>query len=170
MANMTLDPQELRQICGRFATGITVVTAGREMPAGMTANAFTSVSLDPPLVLVCVKQNANIHDTICECGSFAVSMLAAGQERVARIFANHKRPRGKQEFDEVDAIPGPYTGAPILAGSLAWLECELATVYDGGDHSIFLGEVRAIGRGEADHALLFYEGGFHRLGSGVLVA
>jgi flavin reductase len=169
MTTMTLDRQELRRICGRFATGITVVTAGRQTPAGMTANAFTSVSLDPPLVLVCVKHNASIHETIRECGSFAVSMLAAGQERVARIFADHKRPRGRQEFDTVDAIPGPYSGAPILAGSLAWLECELATVYDGGDHSIFLGEVRAVGRGEADNALLFYEGGFHRLGSGVLV-
>jgi flavin reductase (DIM6/NTAB) family NADH-FMN oxidoreductase RutF len=161
--------REMRRIFGRFATGITVVTAGRETPTGMTANAFTSVSLEPPLVLVCVQRNATIHDTIQECGSFAVSVLAAHQEQGARLFADHKRPRGERAFDTVDAIPGPYTGAPVLPGALAWLECELATIYDGGDHSIFLGEVQALGHGETEDALLFYEGGFHRLESGVLV-
>jgi flavin reductase (DIM6/NTAB) family NADH-FMN oxidoreductase RutF len=161
--------REMRQIFGRFATGITVVTAGREAPCGMTANAFTSVSLEPPLVLVCIQRNASMHDTIGECGSFAVSVLAAHQERVARMFADHKRPKGKGTFDEVGAVPGPFTGAPVLSGALAWLECTLATVYDGGDHSIFLGEVQSLGRGETEDALLFYEGGFHRLESGLLV-
>ncbi|MGD0602528.1 MAG: flavin reductase family protein [Streptosporangiaceae bacterium] len=168
-ATAGLAAREMRQIFGRFATGITVVTAGREAPCGMTANAFTSVSLDPPLVLVCIQRNASMHDTIGECGSFAVSMLAAHQEPTARMFADHKRPKGKSSFDAVEALPGPYTGAPILCGALAWLECTLATVYDGGDHSIFLGEVQAIGRGETGDALLFYEGRFHRLESGILV-
>jgi flavin reductase (DIM6/NTAB) family NADH-FMN oxidoreductase RutF len=158
----------MRRIFGRFATGITVVTAGRETPRGMTANAFTSVSLEPPLVLVCILRDATLHETIRECGSFAVSVLAAHQERVARLFADSKRPRGS-EFDAVDAISGPYTGAPILSGALAWLECKLATIYDGGDHSIFLGEVQALGRGTTEDALLFYDGGFHRLESGVLL-
>lgn len=154
--------REMRRIFGRFATGITVVTAGQDLPRGMTANAFTSVSLEPPLVLVCVQRSANMHETIQECGSFAISVLAAHQEDVARLFANDNRPRGS-EFDAVDAIPGPYTGAPILSGALAWLECALTTTYDGGDHSIFIGEVQSLGRGESDEALLFYDGRFHRL-------
>jgi flavin reductase (DIM6/NTAB) family NADH-FMN oxidoreductase RutF len=160
--------REMRGIFGRFATGITVVTAGREIPRGMTANSFTSVSLEPPLVLVCIQRNATMHETISEAGSFAVSVLAAHQERVARLFADRKRPRGKLEFDAVDAIPGPHTGAPVLSGALAWLECKLATTYDGGDHSIFLGEVETIGRGKTEDALLFYDGGFHRLESEAL--
>jgi flavin reductase len=161
--------REMRRIFGRFATGITVVTAGRETPRGMTANSFTSVSIEPPLVLVCIQRNATMHDTIRECESFAVSVLAAHQERVARLFADRERPRGRAEFDAVDAIPGPHTGAPVLSGALAWLECKLATVYDGGDHSIFLGEVQTIGRGKTEDALLFYDGGFHRLESGLLL-
>ena len=162
--------REMRQIFGRFATGITVVTAGREAPCGMTANAFTSVSLEPPLILVCIQRNASMHDTIGECGSFAVSVLAAHQEREARMFADHKRPKGKGSFDEVDTVAGPYTGAPVLSGALAWVECRLTTVYDGGDHSIFLGEVQALGHSETADALLFYDGGFHRLEPGVLVS
>jgi flavin reductase len=160
--------QEMRQIFGRFATGITVVTVGGETPRGMTANAFTSVSLDPPLILVCIQRNATLHDTIIETGSFAVSVLASHQEQVARMFADRKRARDS-EFDSVEAVAGPCTGAPILSGALAWLECHLTTVYDGGDHSIFIGEVQTLGRGEAQHALLFYEGGFHRLESEVLL-
>jgi len=162
------DAREMRRIFGRFATGITVVTAGRETPRGMTANSFTSVSIEPPLVLVCVQRNATMHETIREAGSFAVSVLAAHQERVARLFADRTRPRGKLEFDAVDAIPGPHTGAPVLSGALAWLECKLATTYDGGDHSIFLGEVQTLGRGKTEDALLFYDGGFHRLESDAL--
>jgi len=162
------DARQMRGIFGRFATGITVVTAGREIPRGMTANSFTSVSLEPPLVLVCVQRNASMDETIREAGSFAVSVLAAHQERLARLFADRTRPRGKLEFDAVDAIPGPHTGAPVLSGALAWLECKLATTYEGGDHSIFLGEVQTIGRGKTEDALLFYDGEFRRLESGAL--
>jgi flavin reductase (DIM6/NTAB) family NADH-FMN oxidoreductase RutF len=162
------DAREMRRIFGRFATGITVVTAGRETPRGMTANSFASVSLEPPLVLVCVQRNATMHETIREAGSFAVSVLAAHQERVARLFADRTRPPGQLQFDAVDAIPGPHTGAPVLSGALAWLECKLATVYEGGDHSIFLGEVQTLGRGMTEDALLFFDGGFHRLESGAL--
>lgn len=156
------DRREIRQIFGRFATGITVVTAGRETPRGMTANSFTSVSLDPPLVLVCVQRDNTMHETIHDHRAFVISVLAAHQEQVARLFADNRRARGA-EFETIDTIPGPHTGAPIMAGALAWLECELVTVYDGGDHSIFIGEVQTIGRSSNDHALLFYDGGFHRL-------
>jgi flavin reductase (DIM6/NTAB) family NADH-FMN oxidoreductase RutF len=161
------DRNELRGVLGKFATGITVITAGKATPRGMTANSFTSVSLKPALVLVCVLREAAMHDTILDCESFAVSMLSARQEEVARHFANHRRPRGEREFEVVDSAPGRHTGAPILSDALAWLECRLAAVYDGGDHSIFLGEVLDLGRGEGEDALLFYGGDFHRLETAV---
>lgn len=157
------DPRELRRIFGRFATGITVVTAGGEEPRGMTANSFTSVSLDPPMILVCVLRDASMHETIMEQNGFGVSVLSNRQERVARYFASRDRPRGRGEFDAVEHIRGPQTGAPVLPDALAWFECSLAAVYDGGDHSIFLGEIVHVGRGPDEDALLFYAGAYRRL-------
>lgn len=151
---------ELRAVMGMFATGVTVVTSGVELPHGMTANAFTSVSLDPAMVLVCVKRSAVMHGTILDRGAFAVSILAADQEGLARYFASSSRPLGEREFETVDCWPGRHTGAPIVTGSLAWVECKLAAVYDGGDHSIFLGSVLGIGRGDSRDALLFHGGRF----------
>jgi flavin reductase (DIM6/NTAB) family NADH-FMN oxidoreductase RutF len=92
-----------------------------------------------------------------------VSVLSADQEKEARYFADRNRPRDETEFDVVDSTPGRHTGAPVLDGSLAWMECRLAAVYEGGDHSIFLGEVLDLGRSPGAEALLFYSGGFHRL-------
>ena len=156
-------PHRMRDVMGMFATGITVLTAGGEGPHGMTANAFSSVSLDPPLVLVCVARTAVMHGAILGTGSYAVSVLAGEQEHIARYFADRRRPRGVAQFDHVDWRPGPLTGAPLLEGSLAWMECEVTNVYSGGDHSIFLGEVLDIGRADESHALLFFGGGYHRL-------
>ncbi len=138
----------LRKLLGRFATGVTVVTAGRAVPCGMTANAFTSVSLDPPLVLVCVDRSAAIYPTVLADGGFGVSMLSAHQEHVARYFADHSRPRGTEEFAAVEWSPGPGTGAPILHGGLAWLDCSLVTSHEGF--------------GPADDALVFFCGSFHQ--------
>ncbi|NML50986.1 flavin reductase family protein [Streptomyces sp. R302] len=159
----TYDKRELRGVLGRFATGVTVLTAGRDTPRGMTANAFTSVSLDPPLILVCVVRTAAIHDVILEEGAFAVSVLAGHQEGLATYFADHSRPRGRREFETVDTVPGKHTGTPVLSGAQAWLECRLAAVHEGGDHSIFVGSVLDVGREEADDPLLYFGGGFHRL-------
>jgi flavin reductase len=153
----------MRDVMGLFATGITVVTAGADHPHGMTANAFSSVSLDPPLVLVCVARSAVMHDAILGVGSYTVSMLGGDQEPVARYFADRTRPAGMAQFDQIPWRPGPRTGAPVLEGSLAWLECKLARVYEGGDHSIFLGRVLSMGRVRDGHALLFFGGGYHRL-------
>jgi flavin reductase (DIM6/NTAB) family NADH-FMN oxidoreductase RutF len=153
----------LRAVFGAFATGVTVVTSGRDLPHGMTANAFTSVSLDPAMVLVCVKRTAVMHKTILANGTFAVSILAAGQEGVARYFANSSRPRDEREFQSVSHRPGPHTGAPIISGSIAWVECKLAAVYDGGDHSIFLGSVLDLGEETRAEALIFHTGRFLEL-------
>jgi flavin reductase (DIM6/NTAB) family NADH-FMN oxidoreductase RutF len=155
------DGKVLRSVFGKFATGVTVVAAGREVPCGMTANSFTSVSVLPPLVLVCVNRTAAIHQAVLESGSFAVSMLSAHQEHIARYFADRSRPRGLAEFDSVDWMPGPGTGSPTIDGALGWLDCSLAASYDGGDHAIFLGSVLASGCGPAHDPLLFF-GGFHR--------
>jgi flavin reductase (DIM6/NTAB) family NADH-FMN oxidoreductase RutF len=152
----------LRDVLGRFATGVTVISAGRVTPRGMTANSFTSVSLDPPLVLVCVNRRSAVHQAVTENGSFTVSVLSAGQEHVARYFADHGRPRGKDEFADFGWWPAPRTGTPVLHGALGWLECEVATSYEGGDHSIFLGSVIASGSGSDAGALLFFGGGFHQ--------
>jgi flavin reductase len=147
-----------------FATGITVVTAaGKSAPHGMTANSFTSVSLSPPLVLVCVLREAAMHQAILDSESFAVSVLSTGQEEVARYFADRGRPRDEREFDVIDWLPGVHTGAPIVGGTLAWLECRLAAVYYGGDHSIFLGSVLGLGRSAERDALLFFGGNYHHL-------
>jgi flavin reductase (DIM6/NTAB) family NADH-FMN oxidoreductase RutF len=113
-------------------------------------------------VLVCVNKSAAIHQTVLDCGSFAVSVLAAPQEHVARHFADHSRPRGLSEFDIVGWSPGPKTGAPLIDGALAWIECALDATYDGGSHSIFLGSVLASDHGSAPDALVFFRGRFHR--------
>ena len=157
------DRSALRSAFGAFATGITVVTTGRDEPRGMTANSFTSVSLDPGLVLVCVLRVSALHDAILETGEFAVSVLRPEQAHLARYFADRSRPRGAREFEPVESRPGPRTGAPILAGSLAWLECGLAAVYDGGDHAIFLGSVLEVGHEPDCPALLYHRGRFLRL-------
>nr|BFD89351.1 flavin reductase family protein [Kitasatospora sp. Xyl93] len=160
--NRAVLPGALRETMARFATGITVLTTGGEYVHGMTANAFSSVSLEPPMVLCCVARSATMHEAITATRSFAVSVLGAEQERLARYFANKSRPRGAAQFDGLDWQPGPFTGAPLLADSLAWLECKLAEQYDGGDHSIFLGEVLAADWSDHRQALLFYGGAFHR--------
>ncbi|MCR6483523.1 flavin reductase family protein [Amycolatopsis sp. OK19-0408] len=153
----------LRQVLAQFATGVTVLTAGGDDAHGMTANAFTSVSLDPPLVLCCVSRAARMHTAIVTAGSFAVNVLAAEQQELSKYFADWRRPDGLAQFDAVGWTAGAKTGAPLLNGTLAWLECELAQVSAGGDHSIFLGRVVATGRGAAEHALVFYGGRYHEV-------
>lgn len=157
----TASPKVLRDVMGNFATGITVLTAAGDHCHGMTANAFSSVSLEPPMVLCCIARTAQMHEAILRTRHFGVSVLSAEQEHLARYFASKDRPRGKAQFDQVEWFPARRSGAPLLAGSLAWLECELAEVYHGGDHSIFLGTVLDAARRSGD-ALLFFGGGFHQ--------
>jgi flavin reductase (DIM6/NTAB) family NADH-FMN oxidoreductase RutF len=156
-------PVSLRAAMAQFATGVTVLTTAGELCHGMTANAFSSVSLEPPLVLCCVTKTSRMHAAISAARYFAVSVLGAGQEDVARYFADRRRPDGLAQFGAVDWVPGPRTGAPLLSGSLAWLECELAESYEGGDHSIFLGRVLGIRLGAADGSLVFFGGGYNHV-------
>jgi flavin reductase (DIM6/NTAB) family NADH-FMN oxidoreductase RutF len=128
----------------------------------MTANAFTSVSLDPPLILVCVHRDGQLHESIVSAGSFAVSVLSAAQMELAQFFADHDRPPGDDQFDTDDWYPGPLTGAPVSREALAHLECALWRVYDGGDHWIVIGRVLGVNATARD-ALLFFGGGYHQL-------
>lgn len=153
-------PRALRQVFGTFATGVTVVTVGGPTPHGMTANSFTPVSLDPPLVLICVEHSAVMRAALADAGHFGVSVLSAPQAGVARWFADRGRPLGARQFDGVQWLPGRRTGAPLITGALAYFECRLWRSYDGGDHTIFLGRLLSAGHGAEDEALLFHLGRF----------
>ena len=135
-----VDPAAFRQAAGQFPGGIVVVTTG----AGhaMTVSAFSSVSLEPPLVLFCAEKIARFHDVVIAAGSWAVSILADDDEKTARWLATRGRPLDRQ-LDGVAHHPGQVTGAPLLDGALATLECLTAAVHDGGDHSIIVGRVAA---------------------------
>jgi flavin reductase len=159
--------RELRQVMSRFVTGVTVVAARDPetgLPGGLTANAVCSVSLDPPLVLVCVSEGCRTHNVIEKARSFSVNVLGEGQEEISRLFAERER-TGK--FDAVGYRDGK-TGAPILTTALAWLECRVWASYPGGDHTIFVGEVLGTGRVNDDQSpLVFYNGRYDGLASGL---
>ena len=155
--------RQFRDTVGMFTTGITVVTAvSARLGHGMTANAFASVSLDPLLVLVCVVRDALMHKVLEESSRFAVSVLAADQEDLARYFSDSGRPGGMAQFVPVGWHPGPVTGAPLLDGALAYLECDVSSANDGGDHTVFLGRVRWVERANPDGDPLLYFGGHYR--------
>ncbi|EHR52750.1 DIM6/NTAB family protein [Saccharomonospora marina XMU15] len=160
-----VEPASFREVMAQFATGVTVLTVGGEHGHGMTANAFASVSLNPPLALCCVARRARLHEAILSTRGYGISLLAAGQRRLARHFSDRSRPRGMTQFDGVSWTPGPRTGAPLLAGALGWLECDLVEVYPGGDHSIFLGQVLNSSRGPGREPLLFFTSDYHELTS-----
>nr|WP_197287593.1 flavin reductase family protein [Streptomyces apocyni] len=153
-------PAALRDTMSRFATGVVVLTVGGDEPHAMTANAFSSVSLDPPTVLCSIAHSAVMHSAITASGRFGVSILGAGQEQVARHFADKKRTLGAAQFDGIDWRPGEHTRAPLLSGSLAWLECELSDAHESGDHTIFIGAVLGTGHGSDEPGLLFFDGKF----------
>lgn len=164
------DPQALRRAFGTFATGVTVVTVGGAAPHGMTANSFTSVSLEPPLALVCVEREAVMHRSLHQSRLFGISVLASHQITIARHFADRHRPLGMAQFAVVECRPGAATGAPLIVGAVAHFECQLWRSYDGGDHTIFVGRVLSLNVTE-EHPLLFAQGTFgqiHHERSGVI--
>jgi flavin reductase (DIM6/NTAB) family NADH-FMN oxidoreductase RutF len=157
------DATRLRRAFGAFATGVTVVTVGGASPRGMTANSFTSVSLDPALVLLCVGRDAGMYRGLTEADTFAVSVLAADQEDVARYFASRSRPAGARQFDAVGWLPGHESAAPLIAGAAAHFECARWRTYDGGDHAVFLGRVLALDQAPEREPLVFHGGRFRQL-------
>jgi flavin reductase (DIM6/NTAB) family NADH-FMN oxidoreductase RutF len=157
--------KDFRFTVGAFATGVTVITTfGEQHGYGMTANAFSSVSLDPPLVLVCVIRPSEGCEQIQRNGCFAVNILDAGQEPLSRYFASRDRPRGRDAFTEVSHRVGT-SGSPIIDGVAAYLDCRLHASQPAGDHEIFIGEVLELGLGENTSPLLFHGGGYRLLAS-----
>jgi flavin reductase (DIM6/NTAB) family NADH-FMN oxidoreductase RutF len=150
--------KDFRAAVGAFATGVTVITTrGEEHSYGMTANAFSSVSLDPPLVLVCVISPSEGCDHIERNGCFAVNILRAEQEPMSRYFASRDRPRGRDAFSEVPHRIGS-SGSPILAEAIAYLDCRLHAQHKAGDHEIFIGEVLELGSDPDGEPLVFHGG------------
>lgn len=157
------DHGSLRRSLSAFATGVTVVTVGGSQPHGMTANSFTSVSLEPPLVLVCVERAGVMCENLARQRRFAVSVLSSAQAAVAIHFASRARPAGDGQFAGVAWFTGPQTGAPLIADAAAHFECELWRAYDGGDHVIVVGKLVAASHQNDVSALLFHHGAFSGL-------
>jgi flavin reductase len=158
--------KDFRSAVGSFATGVTVVTTrGEEHAYGMTANAFSSVSLDPPLVLVCVISQSEGSEHIRRNGCFAVNVLKADQEPLSRYFASRDRPRGRDAFGEVDHRIAA-SGSPILEGAIGYLDCRLHTSHDAGDHEIFIGEVLELGFDPEGEPLVFHGGRYKLVATG----
>jgi flavin reductase (DIM6/NTAB) family NADH-FMN oxidoreductase RutF len=156
---MGMDSAEFRRILGHWVTGVSVVTArgDADVPYGLTANAFCSVALEPSLVLVCVEKVADSHNAIRHAGHFAVNVLASDQERIARKFAQQ---HFSQKFTGI-GFHTEATGAPVLDDALAWVDCRIRAAHEGGDHTIYVGEVLA-GDAREGSPLLYYRGGYGR--------
>jgi flavin reductase (DIM6/NTAB) family NADH-FMN oxidoreductase RutF len=156
---MAIDPRELRNVMGHFATGVTVITtkdkAGK--PFGLTANAFSSLSLSPPLVLICVDKAVDCYACFEESKVFVVNFLSEEQEQLSTRFAT----KGIEKFEGVICRPGAC-GAPLLDGALGYLECKVVNAYEGGDHTIYVGEIQTASA-SGDRPLLFFKGKYYRL-------
>jgi flavin reductase (DIM6/NTAB) family NADH-FMN oxidoreductase RutF len=151
-----VDATGFRRVVAHYATGVSVVsTVWDGVRYGMTVNSFTSVSLDPVLVLFCCEHEATLHAPLLASGSWAVSVLGVDQEPLAREFAVHGQP-GVDRFASVASRAGACTGAPLVEDALAWLECRTWATYDGGDHTIVVGEVVSMRSGADGAPLLYY--------------
>lgn len=156
MTTTTIDHRELRATLGRFATGVTVVsTEDGEGVHAMTANAFTSVSMEPPLVLVSVDNRARMHTKLPSTKRYGVSVLGVEQERLAMHFAG--RPDDEQ--------PDPFVregDVPVVRDAIAHFACDLFAAHPAGDHTLYVGQVRAF-KARVGHPLLFHSGSFTRV-------
>jgi 3-hydroxy-9,10-secoandrosta-1,3,5(10)-triene-9,17-dione monooxygenase reductase component len=149
-----VSPAEMREVLGHFATGIVVVTAtGQDGPVGFTCQSFASLSLDPPLVTFAPSRRSTTWPRIRRAGAFCVNVLAADHQELSAGFARH----GADRFAGVRWRPGP-SGAPVLDGVSAWIDCTLWNEYDGGDHTIVVGRVRDLGSRPDRLPLLYYRG------------
>lgn len=160
---MTLAPSDFRKAMGCFATGVTVITVDQDAEVhGMTANAFTSVSLDPPLVLVCVDHRARTHAHLHARKRFGVNVLSSGQQAISEYYARsaetHQHPEAfGARFDRT------AQGTPVLHGALAYLECRLHSAEKAGDHTIFIAEVQDVVVREGE-PLLYFRSKYRELG------
>jgi flavin reductase (DIM6/NTAB) family NADH-FMN oxidoreductase RutF len=158
---MPISSADFRSALSRFASGVTVVTTkdGSGRLFGITVSAFCSVSLDPPLVLICIEKTAGSHHAFEQSGRFTVNILSSNEPGVSEHFASLI----EDKFAGVEHAVDEH-GVPILQGSLATLQCKLFKSLDGGDHSIFLGEVEHVIVRDAD-PLIYYKGGYRNIQS-----
>jgi flavin reductase (DIM6/NTAB) family NADH-FMN oxidoreductase RutF len=160
---MTASALELRRVFGCFATGVTVVTCRvGQRTHGITVNSFTSVSLDPPLILICIDRRTIAYTLIPEARAFAVNILAQHQREISDYFAKRLAPNPDDELAEIPHGAG-ITGAPLIDGAIAVVECRLANVYPGGDHDIFVSEVVDARILSDESPLLFQRGRYPNL-------
>ena len=158
---MPVSVDEYRRVMANFATGVAIVTTVHEgRIGGMTANAITSVSLDPMLLLFCADKRTRTHDMIDRSGVFAVTILTQEMRELSQIFAENGRPEDER-FNGVKYVTGKM-GAPILEENMGWIECRVAYRYAGGDHTIFVGEVVNASE-RAGSPLIYYRGGHNAL-------
>jgi flavin reductase (DIM6/NTAB) family NADH-FMN oxidoreductase RutF len=155
-------PDEFRRVLGHFATGVTVVTTvdANRRPTGLTVSAFASLSLDPPLVLVCVDHKSQSYPALMEHGRFAVNVLGLGHEPISRRFATTTA----DKFDGVAYAVSPL-GLPLIEGALAHIECTTVSTHVEGDHTILVGRVERTGLGDGE-PLLYFRGKYGRLQPG----
>lgn len=154
-----------RDALSRFAAGVVVVTGiGADGPAGLTIQSFTALSLDPPLILLAIDRRSVSWPAIAASTRFAVNVMASEQQTTALAFARSGGPK----FDGVEWSAGVHTGAPLIAGCHAWLECETWRVYDGGDHEIIAATVLDVNTNPDPglHPLVFYRSRFEELDRG----
>jgi flavin reductase (DIM6/NTAB) family NADH-FMN oxidoreductase RutF len=156
-----VDARGYRETIGHFATGVAIVTAhGSEGPAGMTANALCSLSLEPMLLLVCFDRSARTLPPVRESGRFAVNVLRHEQHALSGVFASKRA-----EAEKFNGVPWRlHEGAPVLDGALAWLTCELQEVLPGGDHTVCIGAVSDGDFDPAGRPLVWYRGRYGTLG------
>ena len=155
---MTIDPGEFRRVLGHFPTGVTVVTAaGHDGPAGLAIGSFASVSLDPPLVMFCPGSRSESWLSIKETGGFCVNVLGEDQKDVCAVFAG----KSEDKFAGIDWTTAA-TGSPVLPGTVAWIDCQIHAIHDGGDHDIVVGLVKDLATVSGDGPLIFFQGSYGR--------
>jgi flavin reductase (DIM6/NTAB) family NADH-FMN oxidoreductase RutF len=158
-AGSQIAERSFRSAMGLFTTGVCVLTTLRGRHGrGMTANSFTAVSLDPMLVLVCIRHDSEMCRLVTDLGTFAVSILARDQRDAAAWFADPGRPPGRRQFDAVGWRPGAMTGVPVLDRALAWVECDVAELVPAGDHVVVIGKVLGFGQNPGRLPLTFTAG------------
>jgi flavin reductase (DIM6/NTAB) family NADH-FMN oxidoreductase RutF len=161
-ASSAVDGPRFRQVLGHFATGVTVITAaGPDGPAGLCVGSFASVSLDPPLVAFFAAKSSNSYPKIEAAGHYCVNVLAEDQEEIARIFAA----KTEDKFTGIGWRPAGGSGAPVLNGCLAWIDCEIDAIHEAGDHWIVVGRVIELEIVHEGGPLVFFRGGFGRYSS-----
>jgi len=158
---MGISQDTFRQVLGTFCTGVTIVTfKSNNTSHGLTVNAFSSLSLDPALILICIKKDGVSHKMLQDTNSFVVNILSEKQKDLARHFANSNL-SSDERFNGVTLKPD--TPDPVFVDNLSYLACKIVNRFDGGDHSIFIGEVQEAGINGNERPLLYYRSEFPKI-------